>query len=127
MGLAIRWVTIDTPSPQGLAPFWEQLLGWTRDPKLDDEDEVGLLAPGSTDAVFGLPGLLLFRSEQPTPGKNRVHLDLVSDGGAVTARDAEVDRALRLGATPADVGQRGDEPWVVLADPEGNEFCILTP
>jgi hypothetical protein len=133
MGLAIRWVTIDTPTPQALAPFWEQLLGWARDPAFDDDHEVALVAPGASGDAPTLRGLLLFRSDSPTPGKNRVHLDLVADrerapdGDAVAARDAEVERALELGASRADIGQRGDEPWVVLADPEGNEFCILTP
>ncbi len=56
----------------------------------------------------------------PKQGKNRTHLDL-----RTTDVDAEVERVLALGATRADVGQTGDEGFVVLADPEGNEFCIL--
>lgn len=127
MSLGIRWITIDTLDPQALAPFWEQLLGWRRDPSVDDDEGVGLLAPGMPGGTAGLHGVLLFRSDSPTPGKNRVHLDLVPDGGGMAEVDAEVERALRLGATRADVGQSGEEAWVVLADPQGNEFCILMP
>ena len=68
----------------------------------------------------------------PTPDdkivKNRVHLDLNPgpDASAVE-REAEIERLIALGARPVDVGQRGDETWTVLADPEGNEFCIVRP
>lgn len=55
--------------------------------------------------------------------KNRLHLDLTPSPGE---RDVEVERLIGLGATRADVGQTGDESWVVLADPEGNEFCVLS-
>ena len=61
---------------------------------------------------------------EPKAGKNRVHIDLASTSAAHQA--AEVDRLLGLGATRADIGQ-GEVPWVVLADPEGNEFCVLDP
>jgi hypothetical protein len=56
--------------------------------------------------------------------KNRVHLDLAT---SADDRDAEIERALALGASQVDVGQTGEESWVVLADPEGNEFCIVRP
>lgn len=129
MGVVVRWMTIDTTAPQRLAPFWEQLLGWHRVPDMDLEHEVGLVAEEGTGGPIpgGVPGLLLFRSSAPTPGKNRVHLDLVPAQGGEAERDAEVERACALGARRVDVGQEGGEPWVVLADPEGNEFCILTP
>jgi glyoxalase superfamily protein len=61
---------------------------------------------------------------EPKTGKNRVHLDLATE--SVTHQRAEVKRLLALGAAPADIGQ-GDVPWTVLADPEGNEFCVLDP
>lgn len=118
MSLTMRWIAIDTPTPQRLAPFWEVLLGWARVPDVDDEHQVGLWPPHGAAG----PGLLLFHSPDPTPGKNRVHLDLAPTRGTV---EQEVARALELGATRADIGQRGDEPWVVLADPEGNELCIV--
>jgi hypothetical protein len=68
----------------------------------------------SPDLVFG-------RVPEAKTIKNRLHLDLRPDD-----RDAHVQRLLDLGATPADVGQTGSESWVVLADPEGNEFCGLS-
>jgi hypothetical protein len=61
---------------------------------------------------------------EPKTGKNRVHLDLAS--ASVTRQAAEVDRLLGLGVTRADIGQ-GEVPWVVMSDPEGGEFCVLTP
>ena len=67
-----------------------------------------------------LPGLLFGEVGEPKVGKNLLHLDLRPDD-----RDAEVERLLALGATRVDVGQ-GDSPWTVLADPEGNEFCVLS-
>jgi hypothetical protein len=67
---------------------------------------------------------LVADASDPKTGKNRVHLDLASTSAA---HQAELVGRLRdLGATPADVGQ-GDVPWVVLADPEGNELCVLSP
>jgi hypothetical protein len=64
--------------------------------------------------------------DEPTPGKNRGHPDLVPDDADADA-DAEVERLLALGASRVDVGQSGAEGFVVLADPEGNEFCVLRP
>lgn len=124
MALDLRWVTIDTPTPQQLAPFWERLLGWERHPDLDDESAVALVDPvRGTDG----PGLLLFHSDDAKQVKNRVHLDLVPRDATATAWQDEVDRALALGAQHAGIGQQGKEPWRVLVDPEGNEFCILQP
>jgi len=72
-----------------------------------------------------LPDLELSRTDDPHTVKNRVHLDVApwADGDL----DEEVDRLLALGATRADVGQGDDVTWVVLADPGGNEFCVLRP
>jgi len=67
-----------------------------------------------------LPGLLFAQVSDPKVNKNRLHLDFRPDD-----RDAEVERLLALGAKRAPVGQ-GEQSWVVLADPEGNEFCILS-
>src|SRR4029077_9799697 len=66
-----------------------------------------------------MPGLLFVPVAEPKTTKNRLHLDFRPED-----RDAEVERLLALGATRADVGQ-GEQSWVVLADPEGNEFCVL--
>jgi Glyoxalase-like domain len=81
-----------------------------------DEDIVSIGAPGSP---FGLDFVLV---PEPKRAKNRLHLDLSPTD---RDQDAELQRLLGLGATPADVGQGDDVSWHVLADPEGNEFCLL--
>ena len=114
MSLAIETWTFDSPHPRRAAEFWAQLLGWTIDEGESDEDEV-LLNPQSP----GPTPILFVNSRDTKTTKNRTHLDLRPDDQA-----AEVERALSLGATHVDIGQ-GEQTWVVLADPEGNEFCIL--
>jgi predicted enzyme related to lactoylglutathione lyase len=109
--LIIEELTIDASDPAALAQFWSQLLGATVQ---RDGDEVWI------ELATGGPALLFLPSTDPRTGKNRFHLDLRPDD-----RDAEVERALALGARHVDIGQTGEESWVVLADPEGNEFCIL--
>ena len=108
-------ICIDCADPRPLAEFWAAVLGWTMD---DDEGpEVELSDPEGQRA-----SLLFLPVPESKSVKNRLHID-------VSPRDREqaeeVDRILALGATRADVGQTGDESWVVLADPEGNEFCVL--
>ena len=78
-------------------------------------------SPAVTTGAAGAPTVWLQGSGTPKHGKNRLHLDLVAEGEPA----AEVDRLVGLGARPADVGQTGDEGFTVLADPEGNEFCVL--
>jgi hypothetical protein len=65
-----------------------------------------------------------FQLEEPKTVKNRLHLDLTS---SAADRDQEIDRLLALGAQRVDIGQTGAESWTVLADPEGNEFCVVRP
>jgi predicted enzyme related to lactoylglutathione lyase len=115
-------VVADAQDPARLARFWAALLGW----EIADEtaEEVDVWPAGYTypDPV-AVPIVFVPVPERKT-GKNRVHLDLAS---ASAADQAElVRRARDLGGGPADVGQ-GDVPWVVMADPEGNEFCVLEP
>ena len=115
-------VVADAQDPARLARFWAALLGW----EVADEtaDEVDVWPAGYTypDPV-AVPIVFVPVPEGKT-GKNRVHLDLAS---ASAGDQAElVSRARDLGGGPADVGQ-GDVPWVVMADPEGNEFCVLEP
>lgn len=118
MGLAAEWLAIDSTDPERVAAFWQAALGWERDPDADDEDEVPIRAPqGSSDLVRHL---LFIRVPEGKAVKNRLHLDLRPDD-----QEAEVVRLISLGATRADVGQSADETWTVLADPEGNEFCVL--
>ena len=104
---------VDAKDPAALGRWWANALGWVVAD--DDPDEFEIRA-----APEQLPGLLFVPVPEPKTIKNRLHLDF-----RPADRDAEVERLLALGATRADVGQ-GDESWVVLADPEGNEFCVLS-
>jgi hypothetical protein len=108
-----QW-TLDARDVGRMAEFWAAVLGYDVDPPGADGG-VHLRPPGG-----GEPTVWLQPGGGPKTGKNRNHPDL-------RARDAaaEVARVLGLGATRADVGQRGDEGFTVLRDPEGNEFCIL--
>jgi predicted enzyme related to lactoylglutathione lyase len=117
MRLTVDALLIDTSDPELLAGFYEDLLGFVR--TFEDEGEVMIAAPDGS----GFP-LLFVEVDDAKAGKNRLHLDLRPDD-----QRAAVARALELGATPTDVGQDADPDvtWVVLADPDGNEFCILSP
>jgi len=115
MGAVLSEIIIDCNNPARVAEFWAQALGWTV------QDNHGVLWMSESGAPF--PDLLLVfvAVAERKSVKNRIHLDVSPVG---CDRDEEVARLVGLGATPADVGQ-GDAPWVVLADPEGNEFCVL--
>jgi predicted enzyme related to lactoylglutathione lyase len=108
-------LVVDAHDPQRLAEFWAAVLGWTVSPPDDDED-VEIVGPGPG------PTLLFQKVPEAKTVKNRLHLDVNAIDG--TDQAAEVERVVALGAKPVDIGQR-DVSWVVLADPEGNEFCIL--
>lgn len=120
-GLEVACWALDVADLDRAAAFWSALLGWEEVDR--DEDGVRLADP----AGEGYPLDLLVVPDDRTT-KNRVHPDLIPDGDADDdeARPREVARALDLGATRADIGQ-GDVTWDVLADPDGNEFCILRP
>ena len=107
-------VTIDCADPGALAAFWERVLDYKR--TFEEDDEV-MIEPkeGSGNA------LLFLKVPDEKRVKNRIHVDLNP-----TDQKSEVERVKALGAKEIDIGQR-DVSWVVLADPEGNEFCILTP
>ena len=108
----------DAIDPPGLARFWAGLLGWaTAD---DPADGVALLP--SDDTGFRIRFL---PSGLPKSGQNQMHFDLTSTSLADQQRT--VATALALGARHIDIGQRPEEPHVVLADPEGNEFCVIEP
>jgi hypothetical protein len=118
-------LAIDCADPQGLAAFWCSVLGY----EVQGEDEDGTVAIGSPAVPEGKnrpgpvpPTLTFARVPEGKTVKNRVHLDI---NPTDTDQDEEVRRLLDLGARPADVGQTGEESWVCLADPEGNEFCVL--
>ena len=119
MGTRLVNLVADAADPAASARWWAEALGW--EVTLDTPDEAAVEPPGP--GGLGLP-LVFVPVADPKTGPNRVHLDLASPSPADQA--AQVERLLALGATPADVGQ-GEVPWVVLADPEGNEFCVLSP
>jgi hypothetical protein len=112
--VSLEWeqTVVDALDPGFLGSWWRDALGWVV--VNDDPDEFEIRPTPDR-----LPGLLFVPVPGPKTTKNRLHLDFRPDD-----RDAEVERLLALGATRADVGQ-GEQSWVVLADPEGNEFCVL--
>ena len=118
MTLRIQAFLIDANDPRALATFWENALGWRR--TYERDDEVVLEPPAGSPEDGVAPDLLFSKVSERKTGKNRLHIDLRPEDQA-----AEVARLEALGSTRADVGQSGDESWVVLADPEGNEFCVL--
>jgi catechol 2,3-dioxygenase-like lactoylglutathione lyase family enzyme len=120
MANRITTVVVDCADPDQLSAFYRAVLGWAVvDRPTEDWVEIG--PPGQPEKG-PVPTLLFLRVPDPTPGKNRLHLDLNA-----TDRDqeAELQRLLDLGAKPAEIGQTGEEGWHVLADPEGNVFCLL--
>jgi len=120
MTVRIRTITFDCRDPYLLAGFWSQVTGFAEDPgdtNHPDDPEGLLLAPdGSLALLFiGVP--------EKKQVKNRVHLDLAPP--SPDQRDEEVRRITALGATIVDDRRKPDGTgWVVLADPEGNEFCV---
>jgi predicted enzyme related to lactoylglutathione lyase len=122
MSTRLVHLVVDADEPGRLARFWARALGW--EVASEEPDEVDVCPPGfSYPDPSALP-LVFVPVPEPKNGKNRVHLDLATESARHQA--AEVERLLALGAVPADIGQ-GDVPWTVLADPEGNEFCVLDP
>src|SRR5262249_15071999 len=118
MDIRIQCLCIDTTDPARLAAFWQAAPGWRRPPRHEDR---GVPAPPAGRPGDGAsPGLLCLRDPEKKAVKNRVHLDLRPADQA-----AEVARLEGLGARRADVGQGTEASWVVLADPDGNEFCVL--
>ena len=121
MTASISHTTFDSLDPYAQSAFWSQVLGYSEDPEdpnAQGEDECMIYAPD------GSQRLLFIRVPDRKQVKNRLHLDLQAD--EVGGRDAELQRLLTLGATQVDDQRRPDGTgWVVLADPEGNEFCIL--
>ena len=120
MTALLSHTTFDCRDAHALSAFWSQVLGFARDP--DDPD-----GPGDEECLIlspdGTQRLLFIEVPEPKTVKNRLHLDLVPVEGT---RDEELARLLALGARTVDDLRRPDGTgWVVLADPEGNEFCIL--
>jgi len=117
-------LAIDCADPHGLARFWCAVLGY----EVQGEDD-GIVTIGSPDVPEGKhqpgpvpPTLTFAQVPEGKAVKNRLHLDV---NPTDREQDEEVRRLLGLGARRAEVGQTGEEDWVCLADPEGNEFCVL--
>ncbi|WP_433065503.1 VOC family protein [Dactylosporangium sp. CS-033363] len=119
MTVRIRHITIDCADPYRLSLFWSAVTGYQEapnDPNLPTHDQALILAPD------GSAGLLFIRVPEPKSVKNRVHFDVQP---LDATRDEELKRVLALGASQVDDFRRPDGTgWVVVADPEGNEFCI---
>jgi predicted enzyme related to lactoylglutathione lyase len=115
-------LVVDALDPAGLARFWAEAIGW----RVEGEDET---VPRLRHPDGRGPFLEFVPTREPHKVKNRVHLDIAPEAGEDHA--AAVQRLIDLGASPVEIGQSqappGDVTWVVLADPEGNEFCVLTP
>lgn len=118
MGLRLSHTTFDAERPYEIAEFWRELMGW-------EITEPECYTPGSEECYLKTPEgsvVLFLKDPERKVVKNRAHMDLRADSGS--SRDAEIERALELGATMV-ADRRGDLGWAVMADPEGNEFCIL--
>jgi predicted enzyme related to lactoylglutathione lyase len=115
----IRHITFDCGDPYALATFWSAVTGWPLDDESEPgDDEVGVMAPDP------LPMLLFIRVPESKVVKNRVHLDI---GPVHGTRDEEVERLTGLGGRVlADHRTPEGRGWIVMADPEGNEFCVET-
>jgi predicted enzyme related to lactoylglutathione lyase len=112
--LRIYTVTVDCHDPKRLAQFWSEALGYKF--AYDEGDDVAIEKPDDESA----PAIYFQVVPDQKVVKNRLHFDL-----APADQHAEVERLKKLGAKEVDIGQR-DVSWVVMADPEGNEFCVLT-
>lgn len=130
-GMALRWysVVVDCSDVAAQARWWAAALGWRI--FYESPDEVVVVPQHATPERLASmpwaevpPGLVFVPVPEGKQVKNRLHLDLAPHTS--DDRDAEIARLLELGATRVDVGQGGDVSWDVLADPEGNEFCVLS-
>jgi predicted enzyme related to lactoylglutathione lyase len=117
MPVALHHVVVDAHDLPRLARFWTQALGWA---VLSERENEIVIGPDENAPV----GMCFMPVTDVKTVKNRVHLDLTT---SAEDREREIERLLSLGARRADVGQTGQESWTVLADPEGNEFCVVRP
>ncbi|HEV7956737.1 MAG TPA: VOC family protein [Marisediminicola sp.] len=119
-GITSRLVALcfDANDPLGLARFWAAALRW----EVDDESQAEIGLVPTDDTRFQI---LFLPVPEKKAGQNRLHLDLTTT--SVDDQQESVERLVQLGARRIDIGQRPDEGHVVLADPEGNELCIIEP
>ncbi len=128
--MSLRWysIVVDCKDIAAQSRWWAEVLDWRI--VFETEDEIVLVPPHALDATRDIPlleqgpGLVFVPVPEGKAIKNRLHLDLAPppDGDQAT----EVRRLESLGARRVDVGQDANPTWVVLADPEGNEFCVLS-
>jgi predicted enzyme related to lactoylglutathione lyase len=113
--MPVRWeqIVVDAEDPARLARWWAEALGYVIVHEAPEEVEIRRSAEE-------MPGLLFTPVREVKTVKNRLHIDLRPDD-----QEAEVERLVDMGARHVDIGQ-GDVGWVILADPEGNEFCVLS-
>jgi len=121
MALRLQCITVDAQDPLALAQFWAEALGWKIGEDVN-EIEVWIERELGDPHNTGFPDILFLKNSTPKNSKNRLHLDLRPDDQAL-----EVERLEKLGAKKIDIGQSAEPTctWVVMADPEGNEFCVL--
>ena len=117
VALKIGWLTIDSKDPKKIGEWWKEALDLSI--VFEDTNEYALTGKGRMGSQWNI---LFYRAPDEKKVKNRLHLDLIPDKD----REAEVARLEGLGATRADIGQE-DVSWTVMADPDGNEFCVLSP
>jgi hypothetical protein len=129
--MALRWYTIvvDCRDVAAQAAWWRETLGWQQ--VYEADDEVVIVPAHVTEELVRAtpwdqvgPGMVFVPVPEGKTLKNRLHIDLAPHTS--DDRDAEIATLLQRGATLVDVGQRSDVTWTVLADPEGNEFCVLS-
>jgi hypothetical protein len=118
MSCRLSELVLNSRDPEGLARFWCEVLGYVELGREDDDIEIG------PESGFGgaAPTIVIALVTEEKTAPLRLHLDV---NPVDRDQDAELERLLAVGARFADVGQTGDESWHVLADPEGNEFCLL--
>ncbi|QLH23570.1 VOC family protein [Streptomyces sp. Rer75] len=120
MACRISELVLHCHDPEVLARFWCEVLDFV---VLDREEEVGVIEIGPREGFGGSqPTIVLIPHDAPQKGQLRLHIDV---NATDRDQDAELERLLAAGAVRADIGQTGEESWHVLADPEGNEFCLL--
>jgi predicted enzyme related to lactoylglutathione lyase len=117
MPVRLHHIVVDAHDLPGLARFWTQALGW----KVLSEREREIVIGVDENAPVGM---CFMPVTDPKAVKNRLHLDLTT---SAQDRGKEIERLVALGASRVDISQTGAESWTVLADPEGNEFCVIRP
>ncbi len=117
MPVTLHHIVVDAHDLPALARFWVQALGWQ---VLSDREREVVIGPHAAAPV----GICFMPATDRKGVKNRLHFDLTT---SAEDRDNEIARLLALGARRVEIGQTGAESWTVLADPEGNEFCVVRP